>query len=62
MVYSRTLAEPGSAPFFPDDVRLELELLEERRFDSGVLILRYGVRRAARGLASGVKSSEILPA
>lgn len=48
--------------FFPDDVRLELELLEERRFDSGVPILRYGVRRAARGLASGVKSSEILQA
>jgi hypothetical protein len=46
--------------FFPDGVRLDLKLLEERRFVNGVLILRYGVRRAVRGLASGVKSSEIL--
>jgi hypothetical protein len=38
-----------------DGVRLDLELLEERRFGSGVLILRYGVRTADRGLASGVK-------
>jgi dihydrofolate reductase len=52
----------GGKRFFPDGVRLDLELLEERRFGSGVLILRYGVRRAARWLASGVKSSEILPA
>jgi dihydrofolate reductase len=48
--------------FFPDGVRLDLELLEERRFFSGVVILRYGVRWAAGGLALGVKSSEILPA
>jgi hypothetical protein len=40
-------------------VRLDLELLEERRFGSGVLILPYGVRGAALGLASVVKSSEI---
>jgi dihydrofolate reductase len=52
----------GGKRFFPDDLRLKLELLEERRFDRGMLILRYGVRRAARGLASGVKSSDILPA
>ncbi|HZZ38295.1 MAG TPA: hypothetical protein VFE06_04125 [Acidobacteriaceae bacterium] len=52
----------GSGRFFPDRVRLDLELLEERRFDSGVISLRYDVRRAAGGLASGVKSSEILPA
>ena len=50
----------GGKRFFPDGVRLDLELLEERRFGNGVLILRYGVRRAACGLASGVKSSEIL--
>ena len=36
----------GGKRFFPDGVRLDLELLEERRFGSGVLILRYGVRRA----------------
>ncbi len=50
----------GGKRFFPDGVRLDLELLEERRFANGVLILRYGVRGAALGLASGVKSSEIL--
>jgi hypothetical protein len=42
----------GGKRFFPDGVRLDLELLEERRFGNGVLILRYGVRGAARGLAS----------
>ena len=34
----------GGKRFFPDGVRLNLELLEERRFGNGVLILRYGVR------------------
>ena len=52
----------GGKRFFPDGVRLDLELLEERRFDSGVIILRYGVRGVAGGLALGMKSSEILPA
>jgi hypothetical protein len=52
----------GGKWFFPDGVRLDLELLEERRFDSGVVILRYGVRGAAGGLALGMKSSEILQA
>jgi len=52
----------GGKRFFPDGVRLDLELLEERRFVSGVVILRYDVRGAAGGLALGMKSSEILPA
>jgi dihydrofolate reductase len=52
----------GGMRFFPDGVRLDLELLEERRFGNGVLIMRYGVRRAARWLASDVMSSEVLPA
>jgi len=30
--------------FFPDRVRLTLELLEERRFSRGVVVLRYAVR------------------
>ncbi|HEU4324180.1 MAG TPA: dihydrofolate reductase family protein [Roseiflexaceae bacterium] len=34
----------GGKRFFPDDVRLDLELIEERRFDKGVLLLRYAVR------------------
>ena len=30
--------------FFPDGVRLKLELLDERRFRNGVFALRYAVR------------------
>jgi dihydrofolate reductase len=30
--------------FFPDGVRLDLELAEERRFRKGVIVLRYAVR------------------
>jgi dihydrofolate reductase len=30
--------------FFPDRVRLKLELLDERRFSRGVVVLRYAVR------------------
>jgi dihydrofolate reductase len=52
----------GGKRFFPDRVRLNLELLEQHRFDSGVIIVRYGVRAAAGGLALGMKSCEILPA
>ncbi|MEV1128685.1 dihydrofolate reductase family protein [Agromyces sp. NPDC049794] len=33
----------GGTRFLPDDVRMSLELLEERRFDSGVVFLRYRV-------------------
>jgi hypothetical protein len=35
----------GGTRFFPDGVRLDLELLEEQRFGSGVAALRYAVRR-----------------
>jgi dihydrofolate reductase len=35
----------GGKRFFPEGVRLDLELIEERRFASGVVVLRYGVRR-----------------
>lgn len=34
----------GGKRFFPDGVRLDLELIEERRFDNGVVVLRYAVR------------------
>jgi dihydrofolate reductase len=34
----------GGKRFFPDGVQLEVELLEERRFSSGVVVLRYTVR------------------
>jgi len=39
----------GGKPSLPDDVRIELELLEERRFRSGVVFLRY---RTKQGRAS----------
>jgi dihydrofolate reductase len=35
----------GGKPALPDNVRLKLELLEERRFDSGVVYLRYRTRQ-----------------
>jgi dihydrofolate reductase len=34
----------GGKRFFPQGVRLGLELLEERRFGNGVVVLRYAVR------------------
>jgi dihydrofolate reductase len=34
----------GGTPWLPPGVRLRLDLLEERRFASGVVYLRYGVR------------------
>ncbi len=36
----------GGKPSLPGNVRMELELLEERRFGSGVVFLRYRVRQA----------------
>ena len=33
--------------FFPDGVRLNVELVEERRFRKGVIVLRYAVRGGA---------------
>ena len=30
--------------FFPDGVRLDLDLVGERRFRKGVIVLRYAVR------------------
>jgi dihydrofolate reductase len=35
----------GGKPALPDDVRLELELLEERRFGNGVVFLRYRTKQ-----------------
>jgi dihydrofolate reductase len=34
----------GGKPALPKDARLELELIEERRFDSGVVFLRYQIK------------------
>lgn len=35
----------GGKPCLPDNVRLDLDLLEERRFGSGVVFLRYRTRQ-----------------
>lgn len=37
----------GGKPALPGGVRLDLELLDHRRFDSGVVCLRYAVRNLA---------------
>lgn len=34
----------GGKPFFPDGVRLDLDLIGERHFGNGVVVLRYAVR------------------
>ena len=34
----------GGKRFLPDDVRLDLKLVEERRFPSGVVYLAYAAR------------------
>ncbi|HEX2991575.1 MAG TPA: dihydrofolate reductase family protein [Anaerolineales bacterium] len=43
-LYIAPIVVGGGKPSLPDDVRLELELLEERAFSSGVVFLRYRVR------------------
>ena len=35
----------GGKPFFPGDVHVDLELLDDKRFSSGVMFLRYATRR-----------------
>jgi riboflavin biosynthesis pyrimidine reductase len=44
MIVCRVLVGGGKR-FFPDDVRLDLTLVEQRRFGNGVVLLRYTVRR-----------------
>lgn len=41
------VAVGGGTPYLPDGVRLDLDLLEERRFANGVLALRYRERAGA---------------
>lgn len=35
----------GGKPFYPEGVRLDLDLIEQRQFASGVVVLRYALRR-----------------
>jgi dihydrofolate reductase len=44
-LFVRPLAVGGGKPALPRGVRVELELLDERRLDGGVVYLRYGVHR-----------------
>ncbi len=58
-VFLAPIVVGGGKQSFPDKVRLELELLDERRFGNGMVYLRYGggveatapggVRRARSG-------------
>lgn len=41
----------GGKRFFPDDVAMELELVEERRFGDGTMLLRYTPRADQGGCA-----------
>lgn len=43
-LFVTTTAVGGGKRFFPDGVRLELELLEQRTFDSGLVYARYRTR------------------
>jgi dihydrofolate reductase len=40
-LFLNPVAVGGGVPFFPQGLKLELELLDERRFGSGVVYLRY---------------------
>jgi dihydrofolate reductase len=42
LIVAPTVVGGGNA-FFPDDVRVDLELLDQRSFSNGVVYLRYGV-------------------
>jgi dihydrofolate reductase len=44
-VYLCPVVVGGGTPYLPPDVHLDLSLREERRFDGGVVYLRYDVRR-----------------
>ncbi len=39
----RRASQMSRLVFFPDGVRLDQELVEERRFRNGVVVLRYAV-------------------
>ena len=43
LLFTNPVVFGGGNAAFPDDVHIELELLDERRFSSGVVYLRYGV-------------------
>jgi dihydrofolate reductase len=48
----------GGKRFFPTGVQLDLELVGERRFDSGVVVLRYVPRGSALAATHGTSDKE----
>jgi hypothetical protein len=46
---SSTPSWAAAAPALPDDVRVDLELLDEHRFANGVVHLHHRVRPTGRG-------------
>jgi dihydrofolate reductase len=47
-MYVTPVVVGGGTSFMPDEVRLELELLDERRFGNGVVHMRYRVRTSSQ--------------
>jgi dihydrofolate reductase len=47
VVFLNPVAVGGGKPVFPRGIRVDLDLVEQRRFDSGVVFLRYVVRNRA---------------
>jgi dihydrofolate reductase len=46
----------GGKRSLPDDVRVKLELLDERRFGNGVVYLRYGFARSQPATSAALRS------
>jgi dihydrofolate reductase len=46
-VFLAPIVVGGGTQALPDDVRVELDLLDERRFDNGMVHLRYGIGHAS---------------
>jgi dihydrofolate reductase len=49
----------GGKRFLPSDVRLELELLDERRFGGGMVYLRYRTKTRGDGSSAGPDSPRV---
>ena len=49
----------GGKRFLPGDVRLELELLDERRFGNGMVYLRYRTKTRGDGSSAGPDSPRV---
>ena len=43
--HARDISVGGGTAWLPDDIRLDLDLIDERRFDAGVVFLHYRVNQ-----------------